>query len=186
MNHPLGTIITLSGLHGTGKSTYAKALSEEFKLRSVSAGRLFRQLAQESGFTLLEMTRKAEEDGTFDRTIDNMIAQEAETGNVILDGQLCAWLIQDRPHLAIFLAAPDHIRFERIAARDHLSPDEAKRVTLDREEAEKTRFLKLYGFDITDLSIYHLIVDTNLSPLPTMIITLKNIVRDYIQEKPRR
>ena len=39
-------VVTISGLHGSGKSTYAKALAEEFRLRYVSAGQLFRDIAK--------------------------------------------------------------------------------------------------------------------------------------------
>ena len=35
--------ITISGLHGTGKSTYAKRIAEAFRLRYVSAGEFFRR-----------------------------------------------------------------------------------------------------------------------------------------------
>ncbi len=43
----MGLVITLSGLHGTGKTTYAKPLSQIFNLRHISAGILFRQIAEE-------------------------------------------------------------------------------------------------------------------------------------------
>ncbi|MFQ6076866.1 MAG: AAA family ATPase, partial [Candidatus Bathyarchaeia archaeon] len=48
----MGLVVTVSGLHGTGKSTYARALSEAFDLRHVSAGGLFRQIALERGLSI--------------------------------------------------------------------------------------------------------------------------------------
>ena len=47
-----GLIITMSGPHGTGKSTYAKALAKALNLRYVSAGELFRNLAQQHKMSL--------------------------------------------------------------------------------------------------------------------------------------
>ncbi len=182
----MGILIALSGPHGAGKSTYARALASAFHLRSVSAGDLFRQRAAELGLSLLEMTEKAEEDDRIDRSIDELIMQEADKDNVILDGQLSAWLVKDRLNLSIYLTAPDKVRFQRIATRDTLTQEEAETTTRKREQAERERFLKLYGIDVTDLSIYHLVVDTNLKPLDEMITILKNIVRDYIEEKPKR
>jgi len=46
LGHPI--VIVIGGPHGTGKSTYAKAIAEEFSLRHLSAGEIFRQLAEEA------------------------------------------------------------------------------------------------------------------------------------------
>ena len=45
--------VTISGLHGTGKTTYARILSKDFGLRHISAGDLFRQIAKGKGVSIL-------------------------------------------------------------------------------------------------------------------------------------
>ncbi|MDH5201053.1 MAG: AAA family ATPase, partial [Candidatus Bathyarchaeota archaeon] len=65
-----GLVIAVSGLHGSGRSTHAKRLAEEFGLRYVSSGTIFRQMAEERGLTLEEMSRLTEEDPEFDKLID--------------------------------------------------------------------------------------------------------------------
>jgi cytidylate kinase len=105
---------------------------------------------------------------------------------VVIDGQLAAWMAGDNADLKIYLTAPDKVRFERIACRDGLTLQEAEHTTREREAREMRRFKELYGIDVKDLSIYHLIIDTSLLPLEETMKTLKNIVSDYIQERGRR
>ncbi|GAG01467.1 unnamed protein product, partial [marine sediment metagenome] len=47
-----GLVITVSGVHGSGRSTHAKKLAETFALRYVSSGTIFRQMADERGISL--------------------------------------------------------------------------------------------------------------------------------------
>lgn len=174
-------VITISGPHGTGKTTYAKAIAEEFKLRHVSAGILFREAASERGLSLLDFTYKAEEDESVDRYIDEAVRREAEKGGVVLDGQLSAWIAGEKASLKIYSTAPLEVRVKRIAERDGISLQEAEKITVEREEREKARYFKIYKIGVNDLSIYDMIVDTTLLPLKEMIITFKNILREIIK-----
>jgi len=181
-----GIVIAMGGLHGTGKTTYAKALAQQFSLRHVSAGEAFRKLAEEEGLTLRELAERAEMDPSIDRRIDEAVKKEAALGSVVIDGQLAAWMAGDNADLKVYLTAPDKVRFERIACRDGLTLQEAEHTTREREAREMRRFKELYGIDVKDLSIYHLIIDTSLLPLEETMKTLKSIVSDYIQERGRR
>jgi len=174
-------VITFSGPHGTGKTTYARAVAQEFNLKHLSIGGLFRQVAEKRGLTLLELTRLAEEDGSIDRFIDDEARKEAEKGGVVIDGQLSAWMAGENALLKIYLTAPLPVRVKRIAERDGVSLEEAEKATVERERAEKERYLRLYGIDVDDLSVYDLIVDTDLMPLEEMTATLKNIVRSVLE-----
>lgn len=179
-------VITFSGLHGTGKTTYARAIAHEFNLRHLSVGELFRQLAEKRGLTLLELTRLAWEDESIDRYVDGEARREAEKGGVVIDGQLSAWTAGENASLKVYLTAPLQVRVKRIAERDGVSLEEAERATVERERAEKERYLRLYGIDVDDLSVYDLIVDTNLLPLEELTATLKNIVRSVIESEVDR
>ncbi|MEM2964853.1 MAG: cytidylate kinase family protein [Thermoproteota archaeon] len=174
-------VVTFSGLHGTGKTTYARAIAQEFNLRHLSVGGLFRQAAEERGLTLLELTRLAEKDESIDRLIDDEARREAERGGVVIDGQLSAWMAGENALLKIYLTAPLNVRVKRIADRDGVSLEEAERATVERERAERERYLRLYGLDVDDLSVYDLIVDTDLMSLEELTATLKNIVRSVIE-----
>lgn len=178
----MGLVITVGGLHGTGKTTYARALSEQFGLRHVSAGETFREMAERRNLKLDDLNNVAESDPTIDREIDEKMKEEASKGDVVLDGQLAAWMAQDKADLKILLIAPKEVRLRRAAERENLSLEEAEKQTLGREEVERERYRRYYGIDVADPSIYDLIVDTNLYPLEEMTKILKKIVGDYIGE----
>jgi len=179
-------VVTISGLHGSGKSTYAKALAEEFKLRYVSAGQLFRDIAKDKGVSMEELIQITADDSEIDCIIDERTRREAEKGDVILDGQLAGWMAKDKASLKIFLTAPEDVRIRRIAERDSVDFEKAKAQTVLREKAERERYKRYYDIDITDISTYDLIMDTSLLPLEESIKILKNIISDYIGRQPRR
>jgi len=160
-----GPVITVSGPHGTGKSTYAKALAEAFHLRYVCAGELFRDLAKQRGVTLEAFSKMAAEDPAVDKMIDERTKAEARAGGVVIDAQLGGWMVKDLADVKVLIVAPDEVRFRRIAARDGVSFEEARKQTLARETFQRQRYEKYYGLDVTDLSIYDVKVDTGIYPI---------------------
>ena len=103
-------IITVSGPHGTGKSTYAARLAKALHIRHVSAGALFRKIAKERKVSLEELGEKALEDPSIDKLVDARTIAEAEKGNLVVDGQLAGWVLKDRSDLRIYLTAPENVR----------------------------------------------------------------------------
>lgn len=172
-----GLVITVSGLHGSGTSTQARKLAEALGLRYVSAGLLFRRIAEERGLTLEELTRQAEQDPELDRMIDERTREEAKKGNVVIDAAISGWMVEEAD-LKIFLTAPLEERVRRIARRERLSLEEARRETLRRERSERERFKRYYGIDLTDLSIYDVVINTALFKPDATARILKNIVEE--------
>ncbi|TMI30885.1 cytidylate kinase [Candidatus Bathyarchaeota archaeon] len=158
-------IVTVSGPHGSGKSTYAAKLAGSLGLRHVSAGMLFRKLAEERKVSLEKFQEMAAADPSIDRLVDERTTMEAERGDVVVDGQLAGWVLKEISDLRILLTAPLVVRLERIAARDHISLEEARRQTLHREAVQAERYRKHYGFSVDDWSIYHLILDTSFGSI---------------------
>lgn len=173
-------IIAIGGLHGIGKSTIAKALAKTFKLRHLSAGKAFRQMAKRKTLTLQDFSKLAGEDPSIDLEIDNFIRKEAEKGDAIAEGQLAPWMLKDIADMKILLTAPERVRLKRISKRERMSFDEAKRRTAIREKIEKERYEKYYNIDISDVSIYDLIFDTSLLRKEETIRTLEAMVKSYL------
>lgn len=173
-------IITVSGPHGTGKSTYAARLAEALHIRHVSAGALFRRIAKERKISLEELGRKALEDRSIDKLVDGRTMAEAEKGNLVIDGQLAGWVLKDRSDLRIYLTAPENVRLERIAKRDKVTLEEARVQTGQRESVQRERYSKHYGFQIEERSIYHLVLDTSLGSIEDtakVLVTAAAMVR---------
>jgi len=170
-------VITVSGLHGSGTSTQARKLAEALGLRYISAGLLFRRIAEERGLTLEELSKRAEENPELDRMIDERTKEEAKRGGVVIDAALAGWMVRDAD-LKIFLTAPLEERIKRIARREKLTLEEARRETLRRERSERKRFKRYYGIDIADLSIYDVILNTALFKPDATARILRKIVQE--------
>ncbi|MCK5402942.1 AAA family ATPase, partial [Candidatus Bathyarchaeota archaeon] len=109
----MSLVITLSGLHGTGKTTYAKTLSKTFNLRHISAGILFRQIATDKDISISELTKLASRNDKIDQLIDERTRMEAERGNVIIDGLLAGWIAIKYVNIKLYLTTSDKVRFSR-------------------------------------------------------------------------
>ncbi len=181
----MGLLITIGGLHGTGKSSVAEIIAKEFRLRRVSAGQLFRGLAVEHHMSLEEFSRFAEGNEKIDRMLDDRLGAEARKGNAVIDGQLAAWMAEGHSDLSILLTAPLDVRVRRIAERDSVDFEKAKHETITREESERTRYLRYYNIDISDLSVYDIILNTDKYDLEGVGLVLVFAVRRLSTMKKR-
>jgi len=175
-------VITVSGYHGSGRSTHATRLAETFGLRFVSSGTIFRQLAKERGLSLEEMSKLTEEDSEIDREIDERAKEESKKPGVVIDATLAGWIAED-PDIRIFLLTSFEERIRRIADREDTSFEEAEKETVAREESEKERFRTYYNFDLEDLSIYDVVINTELFEEDATARILKSVVEEYCSAK---
>ena len=175
-------IITVSGYHGSGRSTHATRLAKTFGLRYVSSGTIFRQLAKERGMGLEEMSRLTEEDSEIDRKIDERAKEESRKPGVVIDATLAGWMAED-PDIRIFLLTSFEERIRRIADREEISYGEAEKETVAREESEKARFLTYYKVNLDDLSIYDVVLNTELFEIDATARILKSVVEEYCPAK---
>jgi len=180
-----GSVVTVSGPHGTGKSTYAKALAEALRLRYVSAGELFRDLARQQKLSLEALSARAAQDPSIDRMLDEKTKAEAKRGGVVIDAQLAAWMAGSLADVKVLLTAPNEVRFRRIAERDHVGVEDARRETEYRESIQQERYKNYYGIDVNDLSIYDVKIDTSLHPIEVTKKIIINSVRDLLTRKAK-
>ena len=153
--------ITVSGLPGSGTTSLSRYLSERHGFTMISAGEVFRQCAKEHHMELAEFGRLAEKDPAYDKMIDARQKEIAEKkDNIIVEGRLSGWMVE-KADLRIWLFAPIGCRLERIVFRDQIADiGTAKAITLEREHCEAVRYRAYYDIDINDLSIYHLILNS--------------------------
>ncbi|UCC20760.1 MAG: AAA family ATPase [Promethearchaeota archaeon] len=157
-------IITISGLHGTGKSTIGKLIAEKMGIKYYSTGQAFRDLAQEMKMTLAEFTKYVERNPEIDKKLDNRIIEIAKKGNVIIDSQLSGYLLKDFSDFNILLTCPLETRVKRMIQRDNSDYEEKIKETKMREKSELERFKLLYNIDLSNqqelYQIYDLIINT--------------------------
>jgi len=153
--------ITVSGFPGSGTTSLSRYLAERHNFTMISAGEVFRQCAKEHTLELAEFGRLAEQDPAIDKMIDTRQKEIAEQqDNIIVEGRLSGWMVE-KADLKIWLFASIHCRIDRIVYRDQIADDEtAKKITLERERCEAGRYSAYYNIDINDLSIYHLILNS--------------------------
>ena len=173
-------IISISGFHGTGKSTIAKLIAENLGILYYSTGQAFRNLAKENNMSLEEYTNFVEEHPDIDKELDNRVVNMAKKGSIIIDSQLSGHLLKSIADFKIHLTCPLKIRVKRMTARDQSSYDAKLKETTLREESELKRFNKLYNIDLSDndfiQNFYDLIIDTErLSIEEVLQIILKEL-----------
>jgi len=178
-------ILTISGLHGTGKSTIGKLVADKLGIKYYSTGQAFRDLAKEMNLTLEELSEYAEKNPGIDEKLDNKIIEIAQKGDIIIDSQLSAYILESIADFKILLTCPLEIRVKRMAQRDKESYDKKLEETKIRENSELVRYKKLYNIDLKDEikkeELYNLIIDTeNLTVdevLEKILDAIKKIVK---------
>lgn len=168
-------ILTISGLHGTGKTTVGKLIAEKLGIRYYSTGQAFRDLAKEMNLSLEEFTNHVESNPDIDKKLDQRIIEIAQEDNIIIDSQLSAYILESIADFKILLTCPLEIRVKRMADRDSASYGIQLKETLIREKSELERFNRLYNIDLDD--------SEKITQLYDLIINTENMTIDEIVEK---
>lgn len=169
------TVILVFGLAGSGKSSLARRLAEEFGLRKVHPSGIMRDLLEgreavpdsskpnegywetEAGAAVLRA--RLEEDEPVDVRVDKILLREVEKGNVVIDTWSLPWLTEKGTR--IHLTAPLEVRAGRAAARAGIEKDEARLLIDKKDKDTRALFLRLYGFDIlTEHDVFDCAIDT--------------------------
>ena len=128
------TVICISGMAGTGKSTLSKKLAEKYHLSCYSGGDALKELANAEGYDAsrqgwwespegLKFLNERVNDPKFDKAVDAKLMEYAQQGNVLLDSWTMPWLLKDG--FKIWLLASLEKRAARVAERDKITFDEA-------------------------------------------------------------
>jgi len=106
--------------------------------------------------------------------LDNLARREAEKGAVVIDGHAAPWLLKDVATLRVAIIASFETRIKRLAQRDGKPIEEVRKETLQREESEHRRYLRLYNIDTSNFSEFDLVINSErFSPDDIVEIILK-------------
>ncbi|MFH1420683.1 MAG: cytidylate kinase family protein [Candidatus Aenigmatarchaeota archaeon] len=160
--------IILSGFPVSGKSTLAKRLSGIYQWPVYSVSKAFRDAWQQKypdgKVTFEEYWRN---EITFEQNMDvNVIAHGVfEKGKVIGETRY-TYAFRDLPLLFVFLAADLDVRAERGSKERYKgnTPEEVKRILLQRESDELVTGFKLFGddYDWRKPQHYHLTLNSGM------------------------
>ena len=157
---------------GSGKSTVAKRLAENYGLRLYSGGNALKALASAMGYEVdqrgwwesqdgIRFLKQRMENLEIDKKVDMKLMEWAEQGNVILDSWTMPWLLKEG--FKVWLEASEEVRADRVSKRDGISLKEALSYLREKESSTKAIYRKLYGFDLgKDFTPFHLVLDVNL------------------------
>lgn len=159
-------IVTISGRPGSGKSVVATRVAEQLGVSHVSAGDFMREMAEERGMSILELSRSAEEHDSIDREIDDRTSRLAEWGgDFVMDARL-GWHFVPQS-VKIFLDVRPEVAARRVygagrgSERENVDLETTQRAIETRTASERDRYLGYYGVDYFDHGHYDLVIDTS-------------------------
>jgi CMP/dCMP kinase len=165
------TVICISGMAGTGKSTLSKKLAEKYHLRYFSGGDVLKDLAKQEGYDVsvrgwwespegLKFLNERVNNLKFDKAVDDKLLEYAQQGDVLLDSWTMPWLL--KVGFKIWLEASFEKRAARVADRDNISIAEALEVLKEKEAHTKAIYKELYGFSLgEDFKPFDFVLDTD-------------------------
>ncbi len=167
---PTPTILTVSGLIGSGKTSVCRELSALTGWRVVSAGTILRRMAEDRGLSVIELNEIAKTDESIDKLIDDqLIALRDSSESLIVDSRLAWHFIPNsyKVHLIVDTSiAANRVFNAQRSDESYATPEAAYAANAQRQTIENERFKQYYGIDCEDQSNYDLILDSS-AMLPT-------------------
>lgn len=169
-------VVAISGLPGSGSTTFARLLAEKLNFHYFSAGQLFKdissgnyknkfysqlfsEICEEKGIIIPNFSSENNSHGTvnlwnsdfgkskvFHECIDLLQILLAKQGNIVIDGKLALFMVKDASP-KIWIKANHEARAKRLSNRDLISIDEAKKILEKRQNFEREEWKKIYGLD---------------------------------------
>jgi cytidylate kinase len=172
--------ILLSGLSGTGSTTAAKRIAEDFGLRYVYGGAIFRKMAEDRGIPLEELVESLERNSSIEREVDDHLKQMASReDNILIESRTIGWILPRHvPAIRIWLTCDLPERLRRVQNREHhaRSPENLLR----REASDNKRYRALYGIEPDDFTPFDLVLDTTALSVDEVVRQIKKFVRAQV------
>lgn len=164
--------ITISGKLGSGKSTVCKILCSKYGFERYSTGDIQRSIAEKKGLTTLQMNELMWQDKSFDKMIDDAVAEISEScadKRIVFDSRM-AWHFAKNAFRTFVYVDPYEsgkrvLGDDRGSVEKYSSVEEAKNMLIERSINENSRFKEIYNVDNFEYDNYDLVIDsTSISP----------------------
>src|SRR3712207_4980816 len=175
--------IIVSGWPAVGKTTIACKLAEEFDVAMYNGGDILKMLAEDKGYSVkrddwwdtTEAKKFMEErksDSSFDKKVDEKLTEIVKKGGAVITSYTLPWIVPEESIIIIikfWLRGSSENRAKRMANRDGISFEEAKKITKLRDEENKKIYHRLYGFQIgEDLTVFDYVLNTDRLSLDSL------------------
>lgn len=185
-------IISISGFHGSGKSTIAKKLAEKLSWPRYYMGGLRREAAKKRGLTLAEYNKLGEYDPATDLEVDEFQKKLGETqDNFIIEGRTSWHFI---PHsLKIYIDVKIEEGAKRIFKelqkendrnedKDLKTIDDVINSLKERHKSDVLRYKKYFNIDVHDKKNYDYIIDTTELSIDEVFESVFSFVNNQIKK----
>jgi cytidylate kinase len=152
---PIGNIIAIGGLVGSGKNTVGKNVAEELAWRQVEP--TFKTLAEREGISLMEFQNKAGKDFNIDKKFDEALKAECAGGDCVVTTWLGPWMAPGRP-FRVWLDVDEDVRAYRVSQRDKVSLTVALEHVRTRDADNRLRYMKVYAIDLWNHDSFDLVL----------------------------
>lgn len=158
--------IAISGDPGSGKTTFARNVAHKTGYNLITTGNMFRKLAADKGLSVNELNELAETDRSIDAEVDDYVRSLNDMPeNMVLDSRMAWYFVRDafKVRLKIDLDVAVARIFADTAEMRERFPnlETAMREVEKRKEGEVSRYLRLYGVDISDDTNFDLVINTS-------------------------
>ena len=158
-------IISICGPSGAGKGTVGEFIADTLGIEFYSAGDFFRQIADEKGMSVEELSEQADKET--DLEVDKRTLEKALNKDCVVESRISAWVLGDYADLTIYVTAGVEERARRVLEnlenRDTEEGgkdiEEVKRKIEKRDKDNERRYREYYGIDMQDREIFDLMID---------------------------
>lgn len=142
-------VIVVSGPPGSGTSTVGKLVADKLDIDYFSPGKYVKEEMEgnESEAASKAWKERGLDEEEKNRSIDDLQKQVAGQGNVVVEGRLSIYMLDELHDLSVWLTASLNTRAERTAERDAISVEEAKEHLKERQHNEVEAWKDIYGFN---------------------------------------
>lgn len=192
------TIITISGMPGSGKSTIAEELSVTLGMKRYYIGGMRREIARRKGVTLEEYNKLGETDPSTDKEVDEYQTELAKTeDNFIIEGRTSFFFIPNSLKLfidvdfdegcrRIFNEIQDPKKAEDRNEGDTKTLERLKKSLIERMNSDRKRYKKYYNIDdVYDKKHFDIVIDTTGRTVEQSYQTVLSAVRQVMDKKPQ-
>lgn len=184
-------LVTIDGPSGAGKGTLAELIADELDVKSFSAGDFFRDIAEEKGLTVEELSEKA--DKKTDIKVDRRTLEKGLSENCVIESRIASWVLGDYSDLSIYVTADLEERARRVLsdlqessriAEEHVDTlEEACKKISKRDQDNKERYKDYYGIDVEDIQMYDLVLDNTELSIDRQAQLVRNAIKRQFPER---